>query len=369
MNFFRKVKYGLLFLLLFISMNNLFAMNESTRDSLFSSDGPCIIYNDGNIYSYGVYKSGEGFRAYKKEIAHGETLECKVDETGQRFSFKLKDSITKEKSVFEIPEKMLLISDIEGNFKGFQAMLMGAGVINKEFEWTFGNGHLVFAGDMFDRNLNVTECLWLIYKLEDEAVKQNGKVHFIMGNHEVMNLKKDFRYVRQKYFINADSMKLEYEKWYDRNSELGRWLRSKNCIEKIGDLLVVHGGVSNEMPLGEMTLEEINEKFRERLDAELTKEEIRKDIFLGRESAIWYRGIAEEKMAGEDLERILAKTGTTKMIIGHTIFEEIKQLYGGKVIAIDLEHRQNTENGFMKCLITEGKNFYVINDKGEKTPL
>lgn len=338
-------------------------------DSLFSSDGPVIVHEKGLIQCYGIKPDFDKYTVYKNIVSRNNDLFCYVNETNQSFSFKLKDTITTEKSVFEMTDKIFVISDIEGNFKGLQSILIGAGVIDNDLNWSFGNGHLVFAGDIFDRNLNVTECLWLLYKLEDEAIKQNGKVHFIMGNHEVMNLRKDYRYVRQKYFISADSLKLNYEKWYDNNSELGRWLRSKNCVEKIGDFLFVHGGISRDFPIAELSLDEINSNFRSRLDFDLTKEDARKDIYIGRESAIWFRGIAEEKVSNDELKFILDKTGTSKIIIGHTIFDEIKYLYNGNVIAVDLEHRNNTENGFMKGLLYENNIFYIIDDKGFKIPL
>lgn len=342
---------------------------QDDKDTLFSSDGPIIVYENDRINSYGVRPNHNGFNVYKKPISKSADLSCYVDETQQSFSFKLKDTIRAEKSVYEMPEKMFIISDIEGNFKGFQSILTGVGVIDADFKWTFGSGHLVFVGDMFDRSPNVTECLWLLYKLESEAEMQGGKIHFILGNHEVMNMKKDFRYVRQKYFINADSLKLDYSKWYAANTELGRWLRSKNCIEKIGDIVFVHGGISKDFPYAEKSLDEINDSFRSRLDMEMTKEENRKDIFIGRDSPIWYRGIADGKMEQSELEIILNAFGAKKMVIGHTIFDIITYLYDGKVIAVDLEHRQNTERGFMNGLIYENDKFYVVDNKGIRKTL
>ncbi len=45
----------------------------------------------------------------------------------------------------------------------------------------------------------MTECLWLIYSLEEKAKAAGGYVHFILGNHEIMNMQGDFRYVQDKY--------------------------------------------------------------------------------------------------------------------------------------------------------------------------
>lgn len=343
--------------------------NQIDEDSLYSSDGPIVIYENGKINSYGILPDGNSFKCYKQQITAKDKLNCFVDETKQKFSFYLKDTIKTEKSIYDLPEKMFMVSDIEGNFKGFQMILIGAGVINSDLNWTFGNGHLVFVGDLFDRSLNVTECLWLVYKLEDEAEKLGGKVHFILGNHEVMNLKNDYRYVRQKSLINADSLKLDYSKWYTRNTELGRWIRSKNCIEKIGDIIFVHGGISKDFASNNNNFDEINSNFRKSIVAELTKEETRNDVYIGRNSPIWYRGIAELKAEPGDVDYVLDAFGAKKMIIGHTIFDNITYLYERKVIAIDLEHKINTDNGFMNALLFENNEFYVINNNGIRKAL
>ena len=38
---------------------------------------------------------------------------------------------------------MLVISDIEGNFEAFRKLLQGNGVIDENFNWTYGKDHLV----------------------------------------------------------------------------------------------------------------------------------------------------------------------------------------------------------------------------------
>ena len=52
-----------------------------------------------------------------------------------------------------------------------------------------------------------------------------------------MNMKNDFRYTRKKYLENAKLMGVEYYDLYKPNTELGRWLATKNILEKIGDYI------------------------------------------------------------------------------------------------------------------------------------
>ena len=348
---------------------NLPAEQNVEDSSGFSSDGPVIIYEDGKIINYSIRPYENAFKVYVEKLNSSDSLTCYIDETDQKFSFTLKESINTEKDVYDIPDKMLIVSDIEGNFKGFTMILKGAGVINDELEWTFGNGHLVLAGDFFDRGLNVTECLWLIYKLETEAELQGGKVHFIIGNHEMMNLKNKFKYVRTKYLANADSLDLNYDKWYGDISELGKWLRSKNGVEKIGDYLFLHAGISKDFPADTYSLTDINDNIRSSIDKTFAEGEASKDIFIGNESPLWYRGIVKGTESQEDIEKTLAAFNSTKMILGHTIVDSIMYLYNNKVIAIDLDHQENTVKGVMYALWFENGNFYTIDNNGSKIEL
>ena len=343
--------------------------DDDVDSSGLGSDGPVIIYKDDGIYSYSVVPAESEFKIDVFPVVREEIFFCHIDETNSGFSFRLKDTITIEPNEYELPDKMLIISDIEGNFKGFSEILTGTGVTDSNFNWIFGDGHLVLPGDFFDWGINVTECLWLIYKLENEAVKHGGKVHFILGNHEMMNLKERFKYVRKKYFVNADTLGLEYSKWYSTDSELGRWLRSKNCIEKIGDFLFLHAGISKDFPHDELTLSEINENTRERIDRVFVPGETSKDIYIGNDGPLWYRGIVQEKETQEEIDRTLKSYNSSKMIVGHTIVDSIKYLYNQSVIAIDIYHQENSDNGIMQALWFENGKFYIIDNNGNRSDL
>jgi hypothetical protein len=90
-------------------------------------------------------------------------------------------------------------------------------------------------------------CFGLFIVWKKKAKAAGGYVHFILGNHEIMNLRADLRYVQQKYKDNAILLNEKYESLYDVNTELGRWLRTKNIVEKIGGILYMHGGISGEV--------------------------------------------------------------------------------------------------------------------------
>ncbi len=60
-----------------------------------------------------------------------------------------------EPSIFTTNEKLLVLSDIEGEFDGFRKLMLQRGVMDSMFNWTFGKNHLVLVGDHFDRGNDV----------------------------------------------------------------------------------------------------------------------------------------------------------------------------------------------------------------------
>jgi hypothetical protein len=353
---------------------SLFAFSgEPDDNSKADTDGPHVFYRGNKIQVKYILRRDTGVIAKtlhfneKKDIS----LTCQVPETGDSFSFLLRDDLNTSATTYPTPSRLLALSDIEGDFPALKTMLIGAKVMDKAFNWSFGDGHLVLLGDYFDRGTNVTECLWLLYKLEAEAELAGGKVHFILGNHEILNLQGNSTYVRRKYLENADLMDEEYKHWFDQNSELGRWLRTKNAVEKIGDYVYCHGGISPELARTNLGLAEINRISRSNLGKadEAIVDVDAKAIFDLKTGIFWYRGVAKNLISKEEVMSILQFAGAKRMVVGHTIHPDLTALYGGRVICIDLYHEENMRMGFMKTLWVEEQFCYTLNSKGEKSSI
>jgi hypothetical protein len=345
-----------------------------TRSDLsgFAADGPVMFYHQGRLVSKRIAPEEGKLALLTDTLTSGlsNRVQCFVGETKQAFWVPLRGMApVVPASSYPAPEKLLAVSDIEGNFKGFQQLLRGAGVVDAQLRWRFGHGQLVLVGDFFDRGLNVTECLWLIYKLEQEAEQAGGKVHFIVGNHERMNLTGHFKYVRRKYFSNADTLGIAYSRWYDRASVLGRWLRTKNVAEKIGSVLFVHGGISPQIAAEGLILEQLNALSRLSIDTAtvaLTPQARRATQPPG--SPDWYRGLVLEEPSEAQVAAVLSTYGATTMVVGHTPVEHISRLYHGKVVAIDLPHQQRTDAGQpLQALWLEKGMMSIIDSQGVRS--
>jgi hypothetical protein len=280
---------------------------------------------------------------------------------GKYFSFKLKQGLKNARSEFNQPSKALVLADIEGDFKAFKRLLIKNRVINSRYKWVFDDGHLVVVGDCFDRGEQVTECLWLIYSLEEQAQIEGGHVHFILGNHEIMNLNGDWRYIHPKY---ASSTKIPYTALYNGNSELWNWICTKNIIEKIGDTLYVHGGISNELLKLNLSVTEINNIARPNYTkaSELFIDSVLNTIFNTDNSPFWYRGYYKNEATEELIDATLKHFGVTTIVTGHTIVNKVTSYFNHKLINIDTDHA----SGNSEALFIKKNRFYRVDKDGNR---
>jgi len=328
----------------------------------YKLDGPYVFYRNNEILVKTIEVNGANTYIYTDPAS--VELICRFPDEADSFYVELKDELVTEQSTFSLPQKFLAISDIEGNLEAFIMLLSDAGIIDENYEWIFGDGHLFFVGDMFDRGENVTECLWLLYKLEGEAEAQGGKIHFVMGNHDMMNLIYDFRYVSSKYILNAQLIDETLETVYATDTELGRWLRTKNIIEKVDPLIFVHGGISPAVAALELSFDTMNYWGRYRMDDECPTY-VGQTINGGSDTGLyWYRGMAEEDLTQIQVDAILDTLGAEKIIIGHTVFDNITFLYNDRVVCIDLDHEDNYLDGFMEALYFEDGEFFNFYTNG-----
>ena len=97
-------------------------------------------------------------------------------------------------------ERIVAIGDVHGSFSPFTGILQQVGLIDTNRQWIGGSAILVQAGDVTSRGTQTRQCLDLLMQLEAQAGKQNGKVIPLLGNHEVMIIMGDLRYVLPEDF-------------------------------------------------------------------------------------------------------------------------------------------------------------------------
>jgi len=206
---------------------------------------------------------------------------------------------------FSDVERIVAVSDIHGAYDALIETLQVAEVIDEDLAWSGGKTHFVITGDLLDRGPDSRLVMDLIMRLEHEAPLAGGRVHQLIGNHEVMNLIGDLRYVAdEEYaaFLDIESEK-DREYWYKRyrrghpadsdeaavrwqfdekappgffghrkafryDGPYGKWLLQKPLMVVINDTVFVHGGIPPFV--AEYGLEGVNVDLKENLHDYLT---------------------------------------------------------------------------------------------------
>lgn len=308
------------------------------------------------------------------------------------FMVTLRESYPIQRDHFETPAKLIAISDIEGNFLGLYGFLLANQVIDSKGNWTFGNGSLVFNGDFMDRGSQVVPLLWFIYHLENQAAGVGGKVHFILGNHEMMNIygnasDNDFKYVEIAKRISGKSNWSDaLRHLYSEKSELGKWLRSKNVVERIGDLLFVHGGLNKFHVEHQYSIAELNAISRKYIgfpvdERKKLNERDRLIVDNSISSPYWDRrlnynwkvrlsylmnGVWTGATTQRQLEEILQYYGARMIIIGHSNIKDICFVYNKKAILLNVSHAEQFQSGKTKGLLVQKGEFHKIDDQGNR---
>ncbi|MHC4909079.1 MAG: metallophosphoesterase [Planctomycetota bacterium] len=248
-------------------------------------------------------------------------------------------------AVLPMPERVFVLSDVEGEYEALVAMLRAGGVIDPAGRWCYGEGHLVSVGDMVDRGEQVTEVLWLMYRLEREAEAAGGRVHFVLGNHETMYMGDDVRYTAEKYARAASLLGVSTTGLVGPDTEIGRWLRSRNSMVRLGDVLFVHAGVSVATTIGSADIDAVNTAVRTVLGAPKSErgESLAWALAWGRTGPMWYRGYFPEYAddygpvpTPADVQAILAWASAKTIVVGHSQVDRITPMLDGAVLAIDI---------------------------------
>ncbi|OVA11074.1 Phosphoesterase domain [Macleaya cordata] len=296
------------------------------------------------------------------------------------------------------PDRLVAIGDLHGDLNKSKQALKLAGLIDGSDRWIGGNTTVVQIGDVLDRGDDELKIVYFLEKLKHEASKCGGLIITMNGNHEIMNIDGDFRYVTPSsldefrawanWYCIGNSMKnlcsgLDkkqrdlfegiprvfpgirkefHEGFRARIAALrpsgpisGRFLSGNPTVLVIGDSVFVHGGLlKNHVEYG---LERINEEVRDWIKG--LKGRFSPRFVRGRDSVVWLRRFSEELARDCDcsaLEHVLATIpGAKRMIMGHTIQEVgINGVCDNRAIRIDVGMSKGCGNGLPEVLEIEG---------------
>jgi hypothetical protein len=343
----------------------------SALDSL--DDGPHVYWQNGT-QAIVFYLCGGEAPAERLEPKDTVAFNGLCADSTERYTLRTRPPEPARHSWQDVP-RFLAISDIHGEYEAMVSFLEGAGVTDSTGRWSWGGGHLVVVGDIVDRGAGVTECLWFLHRLEQEAERAGGRVHVLLGNHEMMVMRNDLRYVNEKYTDGiVRYLGVRYPDLFGPDMELGRWLRSKPIVLKLNDILFVHGGLSPELAARGLDIEKLNAAARASLDVssvELMFSEV-PGLLVGSSGPFWYRGYmrpAAGRYAAAtpaQLDSVLATYDASAVVVGHTDIGQVTRLHDGRVYGVDVSLE---DLGAFQGLLWEDGVFSVVSGVGTVTPL
>lgn len=350
-----------------VSLHGSIGYSTNPISTNLDNEGPYVFYENDSTLAVNYIKGNktDGFYLDEKKYDSAKKIKasCFFPLDSTTFHFSLTSQFEIPKSTYDDNEPILAVSDIESGYKTFRDFLIHNKVINKNLDWTFGKGHLVLVGDFVDRGYSTTHVLWFIYKLEQEAKKQGGHVHFILGNHELYNMQGKYNSASHKYYVVASILGKQHHNLYDQQSFIGRWMASKNTLERINGNLFAHGGIHPDIADYDITIDQVNQINRANYYNSYfpkPEESIEQLIISNKKGICWYRGYFKDDLSQEEVEKGIRKFKAKSIIVGHTIQWMPKTYFEGKVIAIDVKHPKDYNKNWPS---KSSEGLFIKNDK------
>jgi hypothetical protein len=279
--------------------------------------------------------------------------------------------------------RVVAVGDVHASYDNFVSVLRMVGLLDEKAAWSGGTAHLVQTGDVLDRGKDARKVLDLLMRLEGEARKAGGRLHALLGNHEVMNMVGDLRYVaaeeyesfrtpqsvdlRWRFLHNATERArerarakgeafdeeafrtkladqvppgfVERTEAFSEEGRYGRWLRQRAAMTKVNGVVFVHGGLTPEVAA--LGCEEVNARVRRELgDLAKLRQDPGSTLAAGENGPLWYRGLArdDESVLGPRVDAVLSALGARAIVVGHSPTKDgrIRTRAGGRVVTIDV---------------------------------
>ncbi|MBW2454658.1 MAG: metallophosphoesterase [Deltaproteobacteria bacterium] len=246
-------------------------------------------------------------------------------------------------------KRLVAIGDLHGDLKATRAALRLGGLVDEADRWVGGDTVLVQTGDILDRGDQERAIVDLLERLQEEARAAGGAAHVLNGNHELMNVVGDLRYVSpqglREFGEFAASVRGDPAAGHVPDAMLGRFaafrpggryartLADHPIVLVVGDTVFAHGGVlPKHVRYG---IDRINREVAAWL---LGQAAVGRWVVKTEDSHTWVRHFGDDPDEADCqlLGKTLAGLKVVRMVVGHTTKETITPACDQRVWAIDV---------------------------------
>jgi hypothetical protein len=225
--------------------------------------------------------------------------------------------------------RVIAIGDLHGDLGAARRALRVAKVIDNNDAWIGGDTTLVQTGDLLDRGNEERPLLELFEHVAASAEKAGGALLRLNGNHEVMNVAGDMRYVTEPGFVafaeyaqgtlpaalrDAPPLQRGRLAAFFPGGPWARRLSEYPIVLIVNDTVFTHGGLL--MKHVEYGLERMNSD----VSAWMRGTGRLSSLLAGDEAPYWVRNYGENVSDADcqQLGEVLGKLAVKRLVIGHT---------------------------------------------------
>ncbi|KAF9908937.1 hypothetical protein EC991_009237 [Linnemannia zychae] len=258
-------------------------------------------------------------------------------------------------------KRIVAVGDLHSDYNNTLTVLQMAKIIDRHGNWIAGRDTFIQTGDNVDRGAGTIAIYQLLQKLRKQASRAGGAVVNLLGNHEVMNLQGDLRYVTEEEIATFGGPDARKAAWDMQSGWLGSFVYNNFNISHIqnGHTMFSHADMSIEWAT--KGVDQMNLMAHQALTDKLFKEPIFKTY-----GPVWNRDLAKEtageKETCEIIDNIKKILGVNRLVSGHTARSKtgkvlslcnggyigidvgITSYYGGNLAALEIiENRNGTQ--------------------------
>jgi len=271
------------------------------------------------------------------------------------------------KTVWPTVPRIIAIGDLHGDWNALTKCLKKAELINGKGNWIGGNTHLVQVGDILDRANRAPSArkdensefriFGYLANLGIQAEQAGGRVHLVIGNHEIMNVLGDFSYVSKKGFQAFGSISNRAEALKPGSPFATFLANHATPALKIGTILFAHAGPTPNV-VNKYSINGAKTAISNFLKGKTRYPDEMEDLFWTR---IYSDPSQNPSKALQSLKYSLNKWKASALVVGHTVQNKINSAYGGRLWKIDTGMSAAFPGGKIQILeITLGKYFRVL---------